>query len=54
MVMCDYVAVGLAKPHRLLVGMSVCVCMCVNTESQEGVCHVSGLALVWSVVCLDY
>lgn len=29
MVMCDYVAAGLAKPHRLLVGMSVCVSVCV-------------------------
>lgn len=54
MVMCDYVAEGLAKPHGLLVGMSVCVSVCMYTESQLGVCHASGLALVWPAVCLDY
>lgn len=42
-VICDYVDAMLAKPHGLLVGMSVCVCVCMNAESQQGVCY-SGLA----------
>lgn len=50
--MCDYVAAGLTKPHRLLVGMSVCVSVCVyecKESARDLSCLRPGLRLASDV-----